>query len=162
MNSPATSNPALVQLKDIHLPDAVSWWPLAPGYYLLLALCIGVSLWAWFALQKRHKQHAAKKAALVLLSQLTPDSIQIAVEVNSLLKRAAMSYVSREKIASLDGNAWYEWIDSALPADKQGKIGPLLDKRYQATGPNIAEATVLLAIAKCWLERALPLKEAKC
>ena len=31
--NPAASN---LQLRDIHLPDAVSWWPPAPGWWLLL------------------------------------------------------------------------------------------------------------------------------
>jgi len=27
----------LSSLHDIHLPEAIGWWPLAPGWYLLTA-----------------------------------------------------------------------------------------------------------------------------
>jgi hypothetical protein len=30
----------LAQLRDIHLPEAVSWWPLAIGWWLVAIVCI--------------------------------------------------------------------------------------------------------------------------
>ena len=32
----------LDQLADIHLPDPVSWWPLAPGWWMLLGLAVSI------------------------------------------------------------------------------------------------------------------------
>ena len=40
----------LAELRDIHLPEAVSLWPLAPGWWLLLALIaavLGLSIAVW-------------------------------------------------------------------------------------------------------------------
>jgi hypothetical protein len=34
----------LNQLKDIHMPKAPSWWPLALGYYIIIALIILITL----------------------------------------------------------------------------------------------------------------------
>ena len=38
MNSAAT-NP-LDQLRDIHLPEPILWWPLAPGWWLLIIMAV--------------------------------------------------------------------------------------------------------------------------
>ena len=28
-------------LRDLHLPEAIGWWPLAPGWWVLLAMLVG-------------------------------------------------------------------------------------------------------------------------
>jgi hypothetical protein len=39
MNGSSSSpNIDLSQLKDIHLPDDISWWPLAIGWWLLITI----------------------------------------------------------------------------------------------------------------------------
>ena len=30
-------DPQQIPLRDLHLPDAISWWPLAPGWWLAIA-----------------------------------------------------------------------------------------------------------------------------
>ena len=47
-------DPAEIPLRDIHLPEAISWWPFAPGWWLilggLLALVIaGFLAWRFYA-----------------------------------------------------------------------------------------------------------------
>ena len=35
-------------LRDLHLPDAIGWWPLAPGWWVVIALVaalLGYILW---------------------------------------------------------------------------------------------------------------------
>ena len=47
-------DPAEIPLRDIHLPEPISWWPLAPGWWILvgglLALAIlGFLAWRFYA-----------------------------------------------------------------------------------------------------------------
>ncbi len=149
---PSTApNPALAQLQDIIHPDPIGAWPWAIGYWLVLALVIALITLLVIWLRKRAHYLAPRKAAKQLLNQLDKQATSYASDVNSLLKRTAMSYLSREAIASLDGEAWAAWLDSYLPEHKRQHIGPLLAKRHQATPLTLAEANELHQLAKAWL-----------
>ena len=49
----------LAQLRDIHLPDGVAWWPPAPGWWLLLLLLavIGALIWRYRQQQARKRRY---------------------------------------------------------------------------------------------------------
>jgi hypothetical protein len=163
--SQAGANPALSSMQDIQLPDPVSNWPMAPGYGLLLLLCVASLLLGYFFWRKRVRTRAAQQAALVALSRLSAATPEFATEVNALLKRATMSYLPRAQIAALDGEPWYDWLEAALPPAKQknnGPMGPLLAKRYRKEGLSEADKLALLRLAQNWLECALPPRGAKC
>ncbi len=145
------SNPALAQLQDIIHPDPIGAWPWAIGYWLVLALVIALITLLVIWLRKRARDLAPKKAAKQLLNQLDRQATSYASDVNSLLKRTAMSYLSREAIAYLDGEAWAAWLDSYLPAAKRQRIGPLLAKRHQPTPLTLAEANELHQLTQAWL-----------
>ncbi|MFG7352341.1 DUF4381 domain-containing protein [Shewanella oncorhynchi] len=149
---PSTApNPALTQLQDIIHPEPIGAWPWAIGYWLVLALVIALITLLVIWLRKRARDLAPKKAAKQLLNQLDKQAPSYVSDVNSLLKRTAMSYISREAIASLDGEAWAAWLDSYLPEHKRQHIGPLLAKRHQATPLTLAEANELHQLTQAWL-----------
>ncbi|MGW7677304.1 DUF4381 domain-containing protein [Shewanella sp. S23-S33] len=149
---PSTApNPALAQLQDIIHPEPIGAWPWAIGYWLVLALVIALITLLVIWLRKRARYLAPKKAAKQLLNQLDKQATSYASDVNSLLKRTAMSYLSREAIASLDGEAWAAWLDSYLPEHKRQRIGALLAKRHQASPLTLAEANELHQLTQAWL-----------
>jgi len=149
---PSTApNPALAQLQDIIHPEPIGAWPWAIGYWLVLALVIALITLLVIWLRKRARDLAPKKAAKQLLNQLDRQATSYASDVNRLLKRTAMTYLSREAIASLDGEAWAAWLDSYLPEHKRQRISPLLAKRHQATPLTLAEANELHQLAQAWL-----------
>ncbi|MCU8031367.1 DUF4381 domain-containing protein [Shewanella sp. SM73] len=152
VSMPSTApNPALAQLQDIIHPEPIGAWPWAIGYWLVLALVIALITLLVIWLRKRARDFAPKKAAKQLLNQLDRQATSYASDVNTLLKRTAMSYLSREAIASLNGEAWAAWLDSYLPAPKRQRIGHLLAKRHQPTPLTLAEANELHELAKAWL-----------
>ncbi|WP_445945122.1 DUF4381 domain-containing protein [Shewanella sp.] len=156
MKPQTATDPILAQLDDIILPPSISDLPLAPGYWLLaflLVLVIGMIV-RRFMLKRRY--HAPRKAAIALLNSYDITSDEFAAQVNTLLKRTALSYLPREQLARLNGNEWFEWLDSRMPAPNQHQFGPLLIKRHQAQGLTLEDKQALQRLAKTWLSHTKP------
>lgn len=145
------TNPLLAELEDILLPPPVTELPIAPGYWLLTAVIvffIGITL---RSLYLRRRYHAPRKAALNLLMGYDLNRDEFAAEVNTLLKRTALSYLPRGQLAGLNGPQWFNWLDTRLPLAHRQKIGPILVKRHQAQGLTAEDKQALFKLAKAWL-----------
>jgi hypothetical protein len=99
MNNP---DPLLAQLRDIHTPEPISWWPLAPGWWILLALIIAAIVILTIWLRSRKTRSTAISESLRQLRQL-PDqaSKEDLVQLLHLFRRAALVYLPREQVASI-------------------------------------------------------------
>lgn len=145
-------------LRDIHLPDAVSFWPPAPGWWalaLLLPALIAALRW----LYKRIRRRDAVKAAAQLLQQIrrehAGDAKPTLVALSTLLRRVALSTASRQDVASLSGKAWLEYLDRSLP-DAPFTQGPgrcLADAQYRPQPPAEAELDALFELCERWLKQ---------
>lgn len=112
-----------LQLRDIHLPDAIGWWPLAPGWWLA-ALFVFLSLGLLIWLKRRRK--SAKSIALRELESIVlekTDAKQKLQKASILLKRAFISVYREEDVAGLTGAAWLEFMDKQM-GDKRFSQGP--------------------------------------
>ena len=111
-------NPALKNLKDIHLPPAVGYWPFAPGWFALLLFITLVILYIFYRWYERYclhysARHALKKLKLLKpLLLLNPQDINVAAEVSTLIRRTALSYYDRETIAGLAGEDWIQFLNT--------------------------------------------------
>jgi hypothetical protein len=107
----------LQELKDIHLPEAISSWPSAPGYIALEVVFMVLILWLFMKLYQHHQAHAAKRQALRELKQLhahyltTQALIPTCAQINQLLKRVALAYHPRVKVADLYQDAWIQFLE---------------------------------------------------
>lgn len=110
MNPNAVQDP-LAQLRDIHLPAPVSWWPLAPGWYMLIALVLivlGFLLWHSY---KRRQQRLFQQTVLAELDSYLQQPSPAWEKINLLIKRVAFIHHPRQHIAGLTGEAWLAWLD---------------------------------------------------
>ena len=112
-------DPEQIPLRDLHLPDAVSWWPLAPGWWVLIALAlIGLAFLvrAWLKIRARG---AARRYALRQLNEIVAEyeerknPVEFGVQLSELLRRTMLAYAPRLDVAGLTGDAWLEKIDAA-------------------------------------------------
>ncbi|WP_446809084.1 DUF4381 domain-containing protein [Methylomonas sp. 2BW1-5-20] len=145
-------------LKDIHLPSPVSFWPPAPGWWLL-AVLLPLSIVALRYFYKRIRRQTAVKTAAKLLSGIRRDSgadvRQTLVAVSALLRRVAISTAPRGDVASLRGEAWLAYLDRSL-ADEPFSRGPgrcLADGHYRQTPPAETELAALFELCERWLKQ---------
>jgi len=112
----SVENP-LVNLKDIHLPPPVSFWPPAPGWWILAVLLIS-SLFiggVWF--YRQHKKRKPKTEALRILKDLqilylnSQDEVASLRSLSNLLRRTALTFHDKDAVASLQGSSWLEFLD---------------------------------------------------
>ena len=152
------NNPALASLRDIHLPNALSLWPLAPGYYVIILLIALISLTALLTFYY-FQQNLAKREALTQLNEVLSSyerdhNHQAAIlGVSMLLKRVALAYYPRENVASLHTIAWVNFLETHSKKLDFSKVKNILIKGpYQIhyIDNSIPE---LFTLAKQWIKQ---------
>lgn len=151
-------NPALASMQDIQTPAEIGLWPLAYGYWLSLFMLIVFSTLLIVWIRKRRTASAAKRAALKELATLDQNGQQFAIEVSSILKRAAMSYAPRQQIAQLSGDDWYNWLNAQVNTPQE-ELCRLLALRFKKAQLSDDEKQALRTHAQNWLKLALPLSK---
>ena len=116
------SEELLEQLADIHLPTEISYWPPAPGWWILsILVVIGVIYLLKSYLARRHLQRVAKAALAELDNcyenfsaasgdKISESKLRYVNEVNSVLRRVALVHYPQSKVSSLGGREWVDFI----------------------------------------------------
>ncbi len=152
------------ELRDIHLPDSVAWWPPAPGWWLLLllAIALGAAAWWWRSRGRRLPAHGSAltelgqiRARLDALDADLPERGQLALrEVSALLRRILISYRGRDVFAASSGGDWIAQLrDLAAVGFSVEQLEMLGHGRYRRDSSCDSEA--LLAACETWI-MALP------
>lgn len=159
LQTPA-ANPALASLQDIQTPVEIGLWPIAYGYWILIAIALMSSIAMFVYLSKRRKHNAAKRAAIVELAELDLKAANYIANVSAVLKRAAMSYCERDLVASLSGSAWHKWLSQQVKQPPT-ELCELLSLSYRREPLTESQAIALKLYAEQWLKNALPLPTSK-
>ncbi len=121
----------LDQMKDIHLPPEVSFWPIAYGWWLLLvAVVLTIFFTARWIITNR-QINKARRQALTELSQLTADE-DWPHQLNALLKRTALSYFDNAQVASLHTHQWVEFLCQQVHEDKRSEFQQTFSQLQQS------------------------------
>jgi hypothetical protein len=122
-------DPTQIPLRDLHLPEAIGWWPLAPGWwFLIMILLAGIVYLSYRSIQK-WRRNAMRRVALMELSRIQReykkgvDEITLAIELSELLRRTMLAYAPRIEVAGLTGKRWLQWLDQGLD-DRPFSEGP--------------------------------------
>ena len=132
-------DPQSIPLRGLHLPEAVGWWPLAPGWWLLIVLLVGAAVFMLRTWSLRRSHAAARRSALRQLEESRSafayhgNPVMLGTEVSALLRRTMLAYAPRAEVAGLTGDAWLEWLDRDLdqPRFREGPGRSLLDLPYR-------------------------------
>lgn len=152
-------------LRDIHLPSEPSWWPPAPGWWVVIVLLAGILAWiAW-----RSYRHARRLRARRVLhdeyerirrehSGADAAARQVAA-LSELLRRAARRH--QPQALTLKDEAWLAFLDGGATQQPftRGPGRLLLDGPYR---PKVAleEAEALAEIVRARLDRFVTVQDA--
>jgi hypothetical protein len=159
-------NPQTLNLRDIHLPEPISWWPLAPGWWIVLAavICIGI---AAVIARKIYRSRQLKRDISAELEEIkqqfqqTQNKSSLAKSLSILLRRASISYFSsaytaEHHIAGLTGEHWLVWLDETHASTENrfqsetGKV--LLNAPYLPENSALQyDAQQLIQLCESWL-----------
>jgi cbb3-type cytochrome oxidase subunit 3 len=148
--------PEKLPLRDIHLPEAISWWPPALGWWLLaifIPLLLGLLYWLYKRFTRKTAIKAAKKMLVQIKQDPQLDNSQKLKDLSALLRRTAISTTARNECAGLTGQQWLEYLDrSVKDSPFTDGIGRLLAHApYQQYAPTEQEITQLTSLCEDWL-----------
>ena len=160
---PETGN--LENLYDIVVPGPVSWWPAAPGWYviaLILVCLVGLAIWHTIRQRRRNR---FRREALVELDRLFASIGESRQKISGLrtlpelVKRTALAGFDRTHAAQLSGAAWLEFLDQTGSTDmftkKPGSLLSELSFQKEEILEALPEESVqqLLKLVRQWIKK---------
>ncbi len=156
--------PQQLQLRDIHMPDAPSIWPLAPGWWVLIVLGLLATYFLYKYWQKQHK----KKQLIALMQQqlatihdnyrVNKDKHKLAVAVSDLLKRFVRFVLKDSAATSLTGQQWIDYLNSKTDGDVFSQFTLPLTQAQYVQSPEF-DVPSLIAAVKNYFTVAINHKE---
>lgn len=146
-------DPQSISLREIHLPDAINWWPPAIGWWLVLLTCLFLA-WLVHYLTRPTAIKTAKKQLLEIKQDNSSEDIDKLVKISELLRRVAISNSPRSECASLTGQAWLEYLDKTLKNNPftQGAGQYLANAHFKKIPDNNIDITKIINICEKWLK----------
>ena len=97
----------LDKLHDFYQPPPPAWTPQTIGWYVVFAILALLVIWMTIHSLCRWLANRYRREALRELALLQPE------QFSTLLKRTALSAWPREKVASLSGEAWINFLNES-------------------------------------------------
>lgn len=107
-------DPSQLPLRDIHLPEAVGWWPPAFGWWILAgAALVAAAVWLLrYRAGWRHRAASAELRAALAVLRGGGDPAACAQRLSATLKRFAMTLSDQpDQVAGLAGEPWLAYLD---------------------------------------------------
>jgi hypothetical protein len=114
-------DPTELPLRDLHLPDPIGWWPLAPGWWFLILLAVFGLGWVILRALRTWQFEAPRRFAIRALGKVEADylthrnPVMLGQQLSELLRRGMLAYAPRHEVAGLTGERWLAWLDQDLP-----------------------------------------------
>ncbi len=156
-------NQQTLDLRDIHLPEPISWWPIAPGWWIILA-CIFILVIAALVAKNIYNSKKLKREIAAELDEIkqrfndSHNKSQLAKSLSILLRRANISLNPTLNISGLTGDSWLNWLDDSHNNTNsdlkfQSDIGKvLLDAPYLPEQTDLDfDAQALIQLCESWL-----------
>jgi hypothetical protein len=161
--TPADTPLALKPLRELPLPEAVSWAPQTIGWAIVFAVLMVAMLWIAWAAWRRYKRALYRRVALAELAGIEArlnDANQRTAALASippLIKRTSLAAAPRARVAALTGDEWLAFL-KRTNGHFDTRSGALLTLVSYAPADQIAaiskpEIETLVNATRDWIER---------
>ncbi len=149
----------LAALNPLRDPAAIGWWPLAPGWWILIVLAVLTIAIACYYLTKRYHANAYRRMALQQLAYIhthtnPADKLRRVSDINALLKSVALQQFPRHDIASLSGDAWLGFLNTTRRSESTDSefSASFATAAYQPQVPDLDDEQLFQA-SKHWITK---------
>jgi len=153
---PAAQEMLLKELRDLQMPDAVSWWPPAPGWWLVGAIAAAALVWAVWRWRQHREATRYRRDARNAFSDIhnswtnSKDANVYLNDAAALLRQIAIKTRGREHVAGLTGSAWIAELSELSGAPlSSDTTAALTESRYR--GVNDANIDRVHGELQNWL-----------
>ncbi len=163
--TPGFGNKEIQGIKEITLPDPVSYTPQTIGWYMLFAVLLILSVWLGYRGYRRWMANRYRTFALRRLDNIEQQLRQPDTRMNALtaipvlIKQTALKCYRRAEIAQMSGKEWLAFLDKSYGGTGFSLgVGQLLpDLSYQASanleGVEDLKVGELLSLIKIWIRK---------
>ena len=155
-------------LRDLHLPEAIGWWPLAPGWWILFVLLVAGLVWLAWRWLLAWRLNAPRRFALRALAKIESEYLEhhnpvmLGKQLSELLRRSMLAYARRDEVAGLTGEAWLVWLDDNMPVPYFHTEGgkSLLTLPYRDPDGDFSDVDISALLAAVRMRLTEPLRGA--
>ena len=149
-------------IDEITLPEAVSWWPTAPGWKALAIIIVILLLFLCVRWIKRWWRNRYRREALRQLQQVQHHAGKQLQEVVAILpyylKVTALQAYPRQAVASLSGDNWLAFLDKQYSgaAFSEGIGRKLLAVAYLPQDQwqlSEKDSEALISMSRSWISK---------
>lgn len=156
----APQNNPLAQLRDIHLPETIGWWPPAYGWWvsaiLLSVLVFSLCLYSY----RRWVKNAYKRQALKQLKKIQDQHLEKSKNIKLLAELLRQTAIAAQlpQAQEQHGDAWKTCLQKTMPENiaQLFAIG-----RYQKTQTNTIDEAELFSAVNTWIKYSHKLAQVK-
>lgn len=164
-----TAADPLAELRGIHLPEPVGFWPPAPGWWGLAALLVVAGVASLVVARRRRRsvvRHALRELDGLTRTSADADLQTLATTLSALVRRVALLRFGRARVASLHGAAWHGFLTETAPKRRRRRARFAEDARlvlslapYAPAGAHCltrdgrtVDRGMLIAATRAWIE----------
>lgn len=158
-------NPQVQGIKEIILPEPVSYTPQTVGWWILFGV-VGL-LFTWWAWRRyvTWRRNRYRREALIELAEIEQqlnrklERISALAALSALVKRTAIHAFGRSSVAELSGKVWLEFLDKTGATNDfslgPGRLLPEFAYSKQEILNEMSNETIdqVLIVVKDWIRR---------
>lgn len=147
-------------LQDLQLPEAVSWWPFAPGWWALMLIVLILLTALVLLARTRWRNNQDKRSAQQLLTsayaqwQANQNQQQLIIQFNSVLKRYCRNRFPQA--VALSGDQWTDFLNRSAGVSLFSGVEAeaLQSGAYRADALPALQTQTLFKNCQRWLQKA--------